>query len=351
MVTPRRPFLLALFSSVLLLVGACARPATLTEPVVALQPTQTPHIVVVTQVVTQVVKEVVTATPDSQSTAAASTATAVVQAQVVAEQTAVVAQQTAAAAPTATTEPTVAPTLPAPTPTVQVVMGPDMGTVTHGGNLREAPGGAVLGQLCPGDVFTYLHSQGEWYTIRIESVATDCVPDRVKAGNIGWVHQSLLTPPQVAIPTTTPAPTPEVQAFNQTQTIGPIRQPLSDERYSTEITLLQVRWSKGSGFSAADSGKVYALATMRVKNLGPNGQRNVSTMMFKALDSRGALNDAEHYYGDDCEMEWVDLTAGGAIEGCIAFEVPEGGKLSLIYAPYLFENLTPGRYLSFTIRP
>ncbi|RRR65642.1 MAG: DUF4352 domain-containing protein [Candidatus Viridilinea halotolerans] len=340
--SPRRTLALFLGGLALILSSACGQTAAVPTAQVEPQPTQTARVVteIVTQVVTQVVTEVVVVTPEATPTAApdlAATEVAAVAAQATAD-----VEQTAAAVPTATVPPTAAP---------QPTLGPAMGQITNGGNMRETPGGTVIGQACPGDTVTYLHRQGEWITIRIDHVVADCVPDRVAMGNIGWIHQSLVTMPQANIPTTTPAPTPEVQAFNQAQTIGPIRDALSNEQYSTEITLIQVRWSRGRRLSTADPGKVYALATLRVRNLGPHSQRNVSTTMFKALDVRGALNDAESYYGDDCKMDWVDLTAGGAIEGCIAFEVPDNGALSLIYAPYRYENLTPGRYLSFTIRP
>ena len=332
----------------LMLISACAQTAAVPPVQVTPPPTQTARIAtqVVTRVVTQVVTQVVVATPKPESTVApdlTATETAVVQA--TAAQATTVVEPTVAATPTATV---VAPTA-APQPTLS----PDMGQITNGGNLRETPGGAVIGQVCPGDTVSYLHAQGVWYTIRIEQVVADCVANRVKVGNIGWVHQSLLTAPQVAVPTTTPEPTPEVQALNQTQRIGPIRTAYSNESYTSEITLLEVRWSQGGTFSQAGKGKVYALVSMRIKNLGPSTQRNVSAMMFKALDVRGALNDAKLFgvSGEDCAMEWVDLSLGGTIEGCIAFEVPDSGKLNLIYAPYLLENLQPGRYLSFKLRP
>jgi hypothetical protein len=52
----------------------------------------------------------------------------------------------------------------------------------------------------------------------------------------------------------------------------------------------------------------------------------------------------------DCDLGMVDLVAGGTISGCVVFEVPETGSLELIYAPYQFGNLEPGRYLSFQLR-
>ena len=339
---PYRTAVVATALTLLISLNACTKSSPVTAPPAAALPTSEPQIVVQTQiverVVTAVVTQVVTATPEEKPTAAP-TVTSTEAAPT--ESPTIQATQEATSAPTSTPEST---TEPIPT------LGPDAGTITHGGNLRETPGGAVIAQVCPGDTITFLNTQGEWYTVRIEQVVADCVPGRVKVGNIGWLHQSLLSVPTVAVPTITPAPTSEVQDFNQAKRIGPINAG-GNERYTTEITLLSVRWSQGDGYNSAKPGKVYALANIRIKNLGPNTQRHVSSMMFKILDTRGVLSTAELIYGDSCSMEWVDLIPNGAVEGCIAFEAPDTGKLSMIYAPYLYENLTPGRYLAFTIRP
>ena len=340
---PYRTAVVATALTLLISLNACTKSSPVTAPPAAALPTSEPQIVVQTQiverVVTAVVTQVVTATPEEKPTAAP-TVTSTEAAPT--ESPTIQATQEATSAPTSTPEST---TEPLPT------LGPDAGTITHGGNLRETPGGAVIAQVCPGDTITFLNTQGEWYTVRIEQVVADCVPGRVKVGNIGWLHQSLLSVPTVAVPTITPAPTSEVQDFNQAKRIGPIVDTSSDERYTTEMTLLSIRWSQGSTYSPAKPGKVYLLANIRIKNLGPNSQRNVSSSMFKMLDVRGVLSDTTYSPGDTCSMEWVDLIPNGAVEGCIAFEVPDSGKLTLIYAPYRYENLTPGRYLAFTIRP
>ena len=107
-------------------------------------------------------------------------------------QTAMISDQTTTAAPLTTLQAT---TIPIPT------IGPSMGSVIHGGNMRNAPGGTLSGTVCPGDIFTYLYRQGEWFTIHIEHTAADCVPNRVKAGSSGWVHQSLLSTPRSVVQT------------------------------------------------------------------------------------------------------------------------------------------------------
>ncbi len=57
-----------------------------------------------------------------------------------------------------------------------------------------------------------------------------------------------------------------------------------------------------------------------------------------------------HPYYRECEMDSVDLMANGSVSGCFGFEVPISGELELIYAPYKYEGLEPGRYLSFKLR-
>jgi len=88
-----------------------------------------------------------------------------------------------------------------------------------------------------------------------------------------------------------------------------------------------------------------------VKNLGPDPMRSVSPYDFQVRDVNGALRDSGWVPDtEDCKMDTVDLAPNGSVSGCIGFEVPVDGTLELIYAPYKYEGLQPGRYLSFTIR-
>jgi hypothetical protein len=78
--------------------------------------------------------------------------------------------------------------------------------------------------------------------------------------------------------------------------------------------------------------------------------RYVSMSDFQMLH-QGALYDYGFFGGSsDCRLPGVDLLEGGSTSGCIAFEVPIGGQLELIYAPFKYEGLEPGRYLSFLVR-
>jgi len=150
-------------------------------------------------------------------------------------------------------------------------------------------------------------------------------------------------------PTLAPTPTPEFQA--QTQKIGPIWNSARDESFTVEITLKNIQWSTGEGYSQPKPGNVYGIVTVRVKNLGPSVSRFVGQLDFKVLDVNGRLiKDDYRTIIRDCDFETVDLIAGGSAEGCFLFEVPSSGKVDLIYAPYQYEGLKPGRYLSFNLR-
>jgi len=82
-----------------------------------------------------------------------------------------------------------------------------------------------------------------------------------------------------------------------------------------------------------------------VESFGPS--------VFQVLDSNGIVHDYDILPStmDTCHLEYVDIIPNGVLEGCVAYEVPETGKLEFIYAPYQYEGLKPGRYLSFIVRP
>ena len=151
-------------------------------------------------------------------------------------------------------------------------------------------------------------------------------------------------------PTATPIPAHD--ARNETQTIGPIWDKYHDENFSMEITLKDVEWSTGSDYDEPRSGRVYVITHLRIKNLGPGSSRSVSPIDFQVLDANGALYDDDYISAArDCRLDFVDLIVGGSIEGCVSFEVPTSGKVDLIYAPFRYEGMEPGRYLSFNLRP
>lgn len=160
-------------------------------------------------------------------------------------------------------------------------------------------------------------------------------------------------PTRTRIPTLTPRPTaiPTPTFTIQTQQIGPIYSALYDESFSVEVTLRSVEFTKGEGFERLGTGKIYAITEITVRNLGPGALRSISDFSFQMKDANGAVRNASLFLMFvDCEFDMVDLTSGGSISGCIAFEVPDTGSLELIYAPFQYEGLEPGRYISFGIR-
>lgn len=137
----------------------------------------------------------------------------------------------------------------------------------------------------------------------------------------------------------------------ETQTIGPVWNTSRDESYTARISALGARFSTGDGWSTPRTGYVFVVVDLTVENLGPSPMRYVSISDFEMLHEDGALYDYE-FVADtlDCHLPGVDLMAGGSTSGCVGFEVPMDGTLELIYAPYQYEGLQQGRYLSFTIR-
>ncbi len=158
-----------------------------------------------------------------------------------------------------------------------------------------------------------------------------------------------------AFPTRVPLPTsgPDRIEIEETQTLGPIWNSTHDENYTVEIALHEVRFNSGDEWGEPREGYVYALVDLSVSNLGPGLLRNLGWSDFQMRDGNGVLRDSESWLPgtDDCWLEFVDLSPDGSIRGCVGFEVPMEGSLELIYAPYQYEALEEGRYLSFTIRP
>jgi hypothetical protein len=169
-----------------------------------------------------------------------------------------------------------------------------------------------------------------------------------------------LRPTNAPAPTRTPRPTntprPTQTPFPPTPTVvpqklGPIWNSSRDESYTVQISLDRVRFRSGSAFLKPKLGQVYVTVDVTIKNLGPSPLRSIGPYDFQVRDANGALRDSSwHPYYDECQMDIVDLGPNGSASGCFGFEVPIEGPLELIYAPYQYEALRPGRYLSFIIR-
>jgi hypothetical protein len=158
------------------------------------------------------------------------------------------------------------------------------------------------------------------------------------------------TPTPKNTPTPTPTATPKFRP--QTQKIGPIMDSLSDSTYSVAITLKGVEWLTEDQYDKPKLGNVYVVADLEVKNIGPGELRSMGIFNFQIKDAKGAVRDytmLSSFY-NTCQMETVDLVAGGSSDGCVTFEVPATGKIELIYAPFKYDGLTSGRYISFVLR-
>jgi hypothetical protein len=173
-----------------------------------------------------------------------------------------------------------------------------------------------------------------------------------EAAALPQVITQMVTPVMspTSIPSSTASPLP---AFtNQTQRIGPIIDNARSSSYSLEITMTDVQWSTGGDtLFPPKPGNIFLIAHLRIRNVGPGNVYSLSSGYFQVRDANGALRDST-YVSDasDCELDTFDLVPGGTIEGCVGFEVPTTGRLEVIFAPFQYDSLKPGRYLAFLVR-
>jgi hypothetical protein len=125
---------------------------------------------------------------------------------------------------------------------------------------------------------------------------------------------------------------------------------LSDEQFNIEVSIQKVDFSNGDRFEKPASGNEYMLVYLTVRNVGPGTLSNLSSFDFQWKDGLGAVRDSTMVFFTDCKFSMVTLIAGGSAAGCIPFEVSKTGAVEVIYAPYRYEGLVPGRYLSFFLR-
>lgn len=156
-----------------------------------------------------------------------------------------------------------------------------------------------------------------------------------------------LTPVPTNTPTATPWPLPEPQ------TLGPIWDSSSDAEFSVKVALEGLKWLNPKDSSREPkSGFIYVIVTVSIENLGPGTITHLSPTDFQVLDAKGVLRGEDYIIeAKDCALDSVDLIAGGKVSGCISFQVPDTGELYLIYAPYQYEGLVEGRYISLCVRP
>ena len=156
-------------------------------------------------------------------------------------------------------------------------------------------------------------------------------------------------------PTLTPKPTitPTPRFVEQSQQIGPIWDTLRDSNYTMNLIVKDVIWKTSDDYKEPKQGNIFVTVSIEANNLGPGSVRSFGMSDFQVLDENGILRDYELLPSTDdtCRLERVDMIDGAKLEGCVSFEVPKDGNIQFIYAPYRYEGLQEGRYLSFEIRP
>ena len=206
-------------------------------------------------------------------------------------------------------------------------------------------------------------SFGNKQTSNIESPATDIFPtSTTRELPPTWTPTPKLipsptstrTPTNIPKPTNTRYPTKALTPTlaPEVKTIGPIWDSIYDESHTMEISVLDIKFNAGNSYNNPKSGNMYVVVYLSIKNLGPDTARFVSDMDFDVKDSNGVIRSSGILISgtQNCDLDFADLSAGGILSGCIGYEVPKTGSLELIYAPFQYDNLEEGRYLSFAIR-
>lgn len=194
-----------------------------------------------------------------------------------------------------------------------------------------------------------------WFAINLV-LLVGCAPPKgevqraVETGIAGTQLAWTSVPTYTKVPTSTLTPTPSF--VTQSQVLGPIWDSLRDSQYTIEVTLDGVEYWEGDIFERPRDGSIFTAVALTVRNLGPGTVRGFGSADFQVRDANNVIWDSSwiFYLMEDCELESVDLLPEAVYSGCITFEVLSSGRLELIYAPYRYEGLTPGRYLSFLLR-
>lgn len=154
-------------------------------------------------------------------------------------------------------------------------------------------------------------------------------------------------PTNTSIPTNTPQPTPMFDSKMKT---------IDDSSWAIswkfpEVTLTSVSIKKKIGVFEADHGKTYMLVNLKMKNpiVFLDLTMSYGAWGFVASNTSGVIYKAQ-YLGEGCEMDtYMDVRAGGVLEGCVIFLVPDIGNVTLFYAPYENDRYGEGRYVQWEI--
>jgi hypothetical protein len=125
------------------------------------------------------------------------------------------------------------------------------------------------------------------------------------------------------------------------------------EQYTAQVTLLDVRPWPGDRYQQPAPGKVFLIADVELRNLGPASIRGLNSFDFDMIDDdRVVVRHSLLRATDSCRLELVELLPGGRVRACFGYHVLERGRLEFIFAPTPLraEGLKPGNYLSFPLR-
>ena len=218
-------------------------------------------------------------------------------------------------------------------------------------SVTEAESLALFGLPLSG-LMTETLSDGKQYQVqwferaRFELHPENAAPYDVLLGLLGNEVRPAAT---VAMPTATPVPRDPLYDL---LTIGPINDAESDAEFSWQMRLIDFRFESGNrnDYHTPRKGYTYLIATLEVINLGPNSY-HISYLPFEVLAPNGNVLNSE-YLGriKDCYLDVTTLIPGGRVTGCVAFEVPATGHLEMIYAPFKYNQYSPGRYLNWVVR-
>ncbi len=135
------------------------------------------------------------------------------------------------------------------------------------------------------------------------------------------------------------------------QILGPQWNTLYDEMVNVRVTVDDVQFLEKDGYSIPREGFVFAWVDVTVENLGPGVVRFFGPNDFIVQDKSGAMRENVYLTGtQECDFEFEDYEPESRVTGCIAFEVPANGPLTLLYALEDPHITLPGRYLAFALR-
>ncbi|MCE2853734.1 MAG: DUF4352 domain-containing protein [Chloroflexaceae bacterium] len=161
------------------------------------------------------------------------------------------------------------------------------------------------------------------------------------ANEVGGAPAAALAPAQTVI-----------DPLYVTQSIGPMTRydPYKENSWEMRLQSFKFETTSREDYHTPKNGYTFLIVNMEVKNLGPD-ESSIADYNFNVLDANGRLIEYE-YMGRirSCNLD-TTLMPGGFTSGCMAFEVPNTGRLEVVYAPFKYSQFVPGRYLKWVVRP